>query len=300
MIVGRQWTLNAPGSVDLPFDRDFRAFWGDEQNWSGLLAYVWRNFDDPNQCLDPPGEDVYARVIQQRQLWTAATHLILVGLGWNDPCAGLRKWRESSYETGLHPILDFLWRTFGDRIEALEIYFGLQTRWDTLLALPSRKAEGSSWLTRLEDRSAEYEDRRGRWIEASPPGSLGRELFTGGTDPLHLARHVAASLEPARLATDYVPDMQPVGNGNQFLMRHDRYAGWLHVLYDSVAMASLDHGGQVPIREVLVHIHRLGFIGVFRFDESTERWAIAADPLDFAGDNDDRPNRWGVRPPHGL
>lgn len=275
----------------------FREYWGDEDNWSGLLSYAWRNVNDPYQSLSLPtvvlrGES--KMFPHSCQIWTAAVHLLLCGLGWNDLCAGLRKWREEGYRLGAHPILDFLWRTFEEQVEALEIYFGLEPRYQIFEALPASQVRGEVDLSVLEERGRAYEETLGRWVHPNARNRLGHELLMGGTDPLHLQYHVAASIGPADLPAHYEPRITRIGDTICYMLRHCQYAGWLHLLYDVTPLQSLDDRGNGEHTEVLVYIQRLGLLGTWQFDDVSGRWWMAADPQDYEGDFDLYPHRWGV------
>jgi len=275
-------TDSDPGSV-------FREFWGDEENWAGLLSYAWRNYGDYGQQLAIPSAASKAphhpRVFQ---LWTAITHLLTLGLGWNDPCGGLREWRARGYPGGLHAVLDFVGRTVGDEVEALELFFGLVRRDWILNSLPGRYSDNEIPVDLAELRAAEYAMRRQRWH--SGDARLGT-LLVDGADSLHLDPHVGKSIRGEGLQDFGTPEVSPIGPDGDLLMHVPRYSGWIHALYDW----SRNYGYRHDLQRCAVHVYivQLGVIGRFRFDEQTSRWSIDSTSIPGERSSFDV-HRWGV------
>ena len=64
----------------------YRNFWGDEFGWTALLPLAWTSYSAPGFSVKPvfsESEDM-ADIYSAAAYWSAAIHLLGLGLGWTD------------------------------------------------------------------------------------------------------------------------------------------------------------------------------------------------------------------------
>jgi hypothetical protein len=257
-------------------DQRYRDQWGDEWRWTSMLPLAWSNIDIENLTIRPRAgqfkyDEPYTHAIAQ---WSMALHLLGLGMGWNNIGAGLRNWARYEFREGYHPILDFLKRTFGDEIRALEVYFGVSPRVQILEALDAIRLgipESFDGWTFDESLMFEYEIEVMDWVRSADPSepTLASLLLSGG-DALHLEDHCAASFrDPLR---DLMGAERRIRNGNFVQIWTHLYGGWAHRLAaTSHEFKDADFLGEGHIT-VQVEIEKIGVIGNFIWSKESSRW----------------------------
>jgi hypothetical protein len=257
----------------------YRDYWGDEYGWTALLPIAWKSFELPGFSIRPTlskstGEK---NTYKAASYWTMPIHLLGLGMGWTDIRHGLKIWRELEYPLGQHPILDFIWRSYGEDIRALEVYFGAVNRWDIFDALRSMstatqdgKPTGNRDLPYLE-----WEREYQRFDSAEKP-SLTAMLFNGGSDPLHLERHIVGSFRPADSNTDR-PEIRETRDGLNFKVTYDSYAGWAYKLAHQREFQQFSEDGFREDLEIQVELRDFGYLGRFMHHNESGRYFYYSD-----------------------
>jgi len=270
------WKLKTRTNQSL--DR-YRYYWGDEYGWTALLPMAWKSFELPGFSIHPyltkaGGEK---NAYKACSYWTMPIHLLGLGMGWTDIGHGLRVWRESRYQLDHHPILDFIWRSYGEDIRALEVYFGATNRWEIYSALRSMSS-----VDNLREPSSSEESVYREWkqeyerFDSSDKPRLTTMLHWGGTDPLHLETHVADSIR----AADPLPGRATIkefGGGIRFKVTYDCYAGWAHRLADQEEFRQFSEDGFREDLEIQVELRDFGYLGRFMHHNESGRYFYYSD-----------------------
>lgn len=263
-----EWKFETSSREDL--DR-YRHFWGDEYRWTALLPIAWKSIEIKDFAIKP-GErtrddgDWDSRPFA---LWSMAIHLLVLGMGWNDVGKGLRTWRENGYRDETHPILDFLFRTFGTNIGALEIYYANGNGFMTADA--AKRMTVPLYTNRGESLSYEPDSD---WSFEPNSELLDRDFYeplVQGSDSLHLDMHVAHSILGEQIDLDR-PWIRRVGEEAEFKFAVNQYAGWALQLARADELEIIGEDGTLLDVEVRVTIQDIGDIGTFYLNKSTGRW----------------------------
>lgn len=251
--------------------------WGDEYLWTSMLPLAWSSIDISGISIRPRkrallGGDSYESAIAH---WSMAIHLLSLGMGWTDIGQGLRKWKEHGFREGHHPILDFLFKNFGDQIEALEVYFGIAYRHeiaDALEAIRAGEFQGSRFVESAGEYSSEYEFQLKEFAAADRYGDMGfaKLLLDSGSDPLHLDSHCAGSFR------DPLRDMMGMESrflqGNILKIWTPFYGGWAHRLAATTREYRTDEFLEDDYTLVEIEIEHIGHLGTFAWGGVTNRW----------------------------
>ncbi len=202
-------------------------------------------------------------------LWSMAIHLLVLGMGWNDVGKGLRTWRETGYRNETHPILDFLFRTFGTNIGALEIYYANGNGHMT-----AEVARRMTVPIVSERTYAATTARSDDWSFLPDSRVLDKEfveqLLEAG-DLLHLDMHVADSIGGEQVRLDK-PWVKRVGDEEEFKFGLNQYVGWGLQLAREDELELIEEDGNLVDVEVRVSIKDIGELGTFYLNKSTGRW----------------------------
>ena len=269
------WKLKT--GTDQSLDR-YRDYWGDEYGWTALLPIAWKSFELPDFSIRPALTKATGKknAYKAASYWTMPIHLLGLGMGWTDIGHGLRVWREGSYRLGHHPILDFIWRSYGEDIRALEVYFGAINRWgifDALRSMSSVDRVGQPFKD--EDPSYRTWAQEYERFDSSDKPSLAAMLFTGGSDPLHIERHVASSFRPE----DSVParaKVHELGN-DHFKVTYDTYGGWAYNLAHQEEFRRFSEDGFREDLEIQLELRDFGYLGRFMHHNESGRYFYYSD-----------------------
>jgi hypothetical protein len=258
--------------------QDYRDFWGDEYNWTALLPLAWKSFEAPYFSIRPDlrEQDTELRVYQAASYWATAIHLLGLGMGWTQIGHGLRIWRENRYITESHPILDFIWRSYGEEIRALEVYFGVSERYLIFEALSKMSDSPLAISTPLTDRSEYYEWERQFSSGSTTRSPLAEALLAGG-DALHLEHHVVDSFTPNEMESYFRPQVKNSNSPYVFDLEFGKYAGWGLLLSQVDELKKFSEDGFREDLEVNVRIRTLGHIGRFMHHNTSGRWFLFSD-----------------------
>lgn len=257
----------------------YRDYWGDEYGWTVLLPIAWKSFELPGFSIHPnvtkpTGEK---NLYKAASYWTMPIHLLGLGMGWTNIGHGLKMWREGGYRLGHHPILDFIWRCYGEDIRALEVYFGAINRWDIYSTLRSMSSSDNH-LEPLSEAGSYYQDLAQEYerFDSSEKPSLTAMLFWGGTDPLHIERHVASSFRPDG-STPSRAAVRELGDGTQFRVIVQSYAGWAYSLAHQEELLRFSEDGFREDLEIQVELEDFGYLGRFMHHNESGRWFLYSD-----------------------
>lgn len=285
------WNFTTETNLDLD---QYRRFWGDEYGWTALLPVAWRNFENPGFSIRPPiREDRgVASTYQAASYWSAPIHLLGLGMGWTDIGKGLRTWRENDYRLDYHPILDFIWRSYGQDIQALEVYFGVSNRTWIYEALKNMSdADLPDELAEL-DRIM-YLDLEEDYIseESSIRNTYTRMLLSGG-DTLHLESHVKDSFDPDETLRD-APSVEQLERNETYIVTYDNYAGWARNLSRQLEFEQFSEDGFRMDLEIFVEIRGFGRLGRFMHNNESGRYFLYSD-AHGAPSLQWEAHRWGI------
>lgn len=280
-------------------DSDHRGFWGDEFNWTSLLRIAWKNIETPGISIRPilaskspsnPGPDVYSAA----SYWSAAIHLLGLGMGWTNIGEGLRLWRETGYRKGQHPILDFIARSYGTDVYSLELYFAAEPRWGLFRSLSEMGERGTNPNSEPGPKwqSLDYDWKNVGYLESLKAKSrkLAKQLLDGGSDALHLERHVVESFMPQGL--EYSGRQLTQLSEFKFHLSYACYAGWAHNLSRETKLSELFRSENITKIEIRVEINSLGELGSFAFDTESGRWFMFSNSYGAHSLQQDS-HRWG-------
>jgi len=257
----------------------YRDYWGDEYGWTALVPIAWKSFELPGFSIQPTLSKASGEksTYKAASYWTMPIHLLGLGMGWTDIGHGLRVWREGRYQLDHHPILDFLWRSYGEDIRALEVYFGATERWDIYSTLRAMKSEDKGEEPFRNERppylqwANEYER-----LASSREPSLTAKLFSGGTDPLHIEHHVVESFQP-QSSNPGRATVRELGDGIRFKVTYDTYAGWAHRLSHQAEFRQFSEDGFREDLEIQVELERFGYLGRFMHHNESGRYFYYSD-----------------------
>lgn len=255
---------------DFPGPNEYIEFWGDEFNWTALLPFAWKNIATKNIAIRPARSgDLHA----QAAYWTAAVHLLGLGLGWTNIGEGLRTWRRYSYRMDQHPILDYILRHYGENIFALERYFGAKPRYEifgTLSQMSDRSIKLSPEVDNIEGLySMEMQEGYFESLSGSEK-TLALALLNGGTDPLHLEPHVSGSFALRKSDTGY-SEVRKLSS-TEFSIEFKHYAGWAQEMNRRIEIEPAKGSGFSEDQKVHVFISGIGLLGTFIYHSGTGRW----------------------------
>ncbi len=269
------WRLETQSSLSLV---DHKNFWGDEYNWTALLPIAWKSFEARDFSIKPDksGRSSELRNYQAASYWATAIHLLGLGMGWTQIGHGLRTWRENNYITESHPILDFIWRSYGEDIRALEVYFGVSERYLIFGAL-SRMSDSPMVSTDPVRPMQDYSGwEREYTSESNTESPLAQALLSGG-DALHLESHVVDSFTPNDMGYYFRPQVRNFKSPYVFDLEFGNYGGWGLLLSQVDELKKFSEDGFREDLEVNVYIRSLGFIGRFMHHNNSGRWFLYSD-----------------------
>lgn len=273
----RSWAPDLNWNLRTQTDKsieDYRNFWGDEFGWTALLPIAWTSYSAAGFSVAPTFEDSedMAETYSAASYWSAAIHLLGLGMGWTDIGEGLRKWRENDYPEQYHPILDFIKRNYGQDIKALEVWFGVNQRYrlqETLSELANRTfglMEEPADISRYTQWEIDYVD------VPRNEKTLASRLLDGG-DALHLEDHVVDSIigENGRGAEPWINKR----NGdNSKTVTFYRYGGWALDLAKIPELRPIDSEVHRMDQSVHVDIESIGTLGDFVLHPDSNRWFV--------------------------
>jgi hypothetical protein len=270
------WKLKT--GTDQSLDR-YRDYWGDEYGWTALVPIAWKSFELPGFSIHPNLTKPTGKknAYKAASYWTMPIHLLGLGMGWTDIGHGLRVWREARYKLDHHPILDFLWRSYGEDIRALEVYFGAISRWDIYSALRSMSSvDNLRDLSYTEDPDYREWAREYEQFNSSDKPSPTAMLFWGGTDPLHIEQHVADSFKPQSSNTGRAT-VRDLGDGMRFKVTYDTYGGWAYNLAHQQEFRQFSEDGFREDLEIQVELRDFGYLGRFMHHNESGRYFYYSD-----------------------
>lgn len=265
------WQLRT--QTDLSLDQ-YRDFWGDEYGWTALLPLAWASYSAPDFSVTPvfePSEGM-EETYSAASYWSAAIHLLGLGMGWNDICEGLRKWRDKDYPDQYHPILDFIKRNYGQDIRALEVWFGVGQRYrlqETLSELahkPMELMEEPADFSRYTQWEIDYVD------VPKHEKTLASRLLDGG-DALHLEDHVVESIQ-SRDGRGAEPWINKRNKDSSMAVTFYRYGGWAFDLAEISELRPIDGDVHRMDQAVHVDIENIGKLGDFVLHPDSNRWFV--------------------------
>jgi hypothetical protein len=272
-----KWHLSTQTELSL---QEHNQFWGDEYGWTSLLPVVWAGFEKPGFVVQPDFNNVEGpeKDYLAASYWSAAIHLLGLGLGWTNIGEGLRFWRsETDYLDRRHPILDFLKRTYGSDLRALETWFGVEKRtqiYDALRQMSDRELPDlpeSEYVSTYNQWEIEY-------LEDDPrsPSSIASQLLLDGYDALHLEPHIAGSFT-GKNSSLRKPFIQQKSNELDFTITFDDYAGWGLQLAQLEELEQFTEDGFRLDSEINLQINRFGGLGRFLHHNESGRWFLFSD-----------------------
>ena len=236
----------------------YKEFWGDEFRWTALLPFSWKLIDYPwiefpeRLIEDSDDGEGYNTAIS---IWSAAIHLLGLGMGWSDIEKGLSEWETLDFAVGYHPVLDFVKRLCGEELDLLE-YHVRQNR-GVYGGVFSRLDQDASQIDLEKNPKSDAEEIQAWATDMAP---LGRMLLQGGSDPLHLADHFRDSVTGnGDFSRDFHLDRP---RGGQYVLKLPRYSKWPLQLKNCGAQVT-NEIGEFSYEPVDVHIENLGSIGLF-------------------------------------
>jgi hypothetical protein len=265
------WQLRT--QTDQSLDQ-YREFWGDEFGWTALLPLAWTSYSAPGFSFKPvlAKSEGMADTYAAASYWSAAIHLLGLGMGWTDIGEGLRQWRQKDYPGGYHPILDFVKRNYGEDIRALEVWFGVGQRYrlqETLLEM-ARKPMGL--MDEPEDFS-KYTQWEIDYVDVpDEEKTLASRLLDGG-DALHLEDHVVDSIQGDD-GRGGEPWINRRNGENAKNVTFYSYGGWAFELARMSELRPLDNDVHVMDQAVKVEIEKIGYLGDFVLHPRSNRWFV--------------------------
>lgn len=236
----------------------YKNFWGDEFRWTALLPFAWKLIDNhwlefPDLALyDSDEETAFNSAIS---IWSAAIHLLGLGMGWSDIEKGLAEWETLDFATGYHPVLDLVKKLCGDELDLLEFHIR-QNR--GIYGWVFSQIDEAPEKVNLERNPRSDPDEIQDWAADMAP--LGRLLLHGGSDPLHLSPHFRDSvIGDDEFSRDFKLDRL---RGDRYVLRLPRYAKWPLQLKNCGAQER-NEIGEFLYESVDVQIENLGSIGLF-------------------------------------
>lgn len=265
------WEFHTEAGLSL--DR-YMDYWGDEFGWTALLPLAWTSYSAPGFSITPKfnaNEDIENTYLAA-SYWSAAVHLLALGMGWTDIGEGLRRWRENEYPSDHHPILDFVKSVYGEDIRALEVWFGMIQRYRLREILTDLSGKSLGLMEEPIDYS-----RYLQWEEeyVDLPGerrSLTQRLLNG-SDPLHLEDHVASSIQGSgNLGAN--PWISTGNSSSSKTVTFYRYGGWAVELSKLAELRPDDSSVHAIDQAVSVDIEKIGRLGDFVLHPGSNRWFV--------------------------
>lgn len=244
-------------------------YFGDTGPWIVHVGRAWRMA--AGELLAPPPDPTAEYVHGERQVgdwsgphgrlvayWAPLLHLLVRGLGWRDPLAGLRVWRggECAADDDILRVVRAWWSE--DRLTDFTTWASMSG----ILAgiLPGHEVQTVAAVDgpAFVDRSASTE-----W----------RSVWGGGHDPLHLVDHFRRQLETA------------VGDGHAWAptIGSDGKVASFHAYKDVPLPLAIRRGDDDHNGPISVTLDGLGSIGTFRRSPATGLWHRATEEVHLWG-----------------
>jgi hypothetical protein len=285
------WKFTTETSLDL---QAYRRFWGDEYGWMALVPVAWKNFDNLGFAIQPPDRNDrgMASTYQAASYWSAPIHLLGLGMGWTDIGKGLRLWRENGYRLDYHPILDFIWRSYGKDIQALEVYFGVSNRMWIYESLRNMSDAELPEELPSPDRMRYLDLEEDYTHDESSMSTAYTKMLLSGGDALHLESHIKDSFDPDETLRD-APSVEQLGTTMTFLVTYENYAGWARNLSRQLEFEQFSDDGFRLDLEILVDIRGFGRLGRFMHNNESGRYFLYSD-AHGAPSLQWEAHRWGI------
>lgn len=265
-----------PKSTDPVSDWDWpnrsHAAVGDSGPWVRWLPLAWQAAADPgtpavfpDHAVRPRGETDPLRDpdLERNAYWAPLFQLTSFGLGWERPDIGLSKWLDAGRPRE-HPILRVVDDWWGDRVtEAIAwTQSPEQSGFEALLGGINSELCTDVPTGQLADS---YSAQRNslEW----------RQVWGGGSDPLHLGGHANTPIRSGDEATGdpelIVPDS---ASSIRAALMLGEYTGWYSQLHRL--------GSILPPRtdsrawRVDVVVRPLGYLGTYRLSSASNRWFV--------------------------
>jgi hypothetical protein len=253
-----------------------KQIWGQQYSWGYLMPVFWENIDNPNFEFHHAVSDVFRTHEHGMAWWTATINLLASGLGWTNLTEGLHQWEKSNWQTGLHPILDFIKNHVGQNIEVLAR--------STALHLVSMQLIEAQWNShsgageaRLGSMQPEFDEKTIAEYSNNHPfdwrKALAQPLLPGyqGYDAFHLSRHLPLRSYPSVEHT-VVPTTEIAANHLKIEIAD---FSELSFQLQQLCQKLIDGGVDPETMSVEVVLKKFGQLGNFSYSVQSERWFLA-------------------------
>lgn len=288
-LLAREGDSNTQGFIT----QEFEMFWGSQYEWSSMLPIAWKLCSYEDARIKAPS----LKAENLGSWWTTPVHLLGLGLGWTDIGKGLYEWGRQMYPAD-HPILKFVFNTWGPSIEALE-HFMRERPYNPIESALVDLRDKDFETFRLDQPAAieNGKDARNRLTETissnrlrGKRSELAYQLLNDDFDPFHLTSHFPNSVWPNEdenspyfMTDDFVEEgvtSEEIDSDNKlFDVTLPRYAGF-HVALNAIAAGYTGeqvHDGGERMR---VSLDQFGFLGEFVRHEKTKRWFMNPEDIE--------------------
>ncbi|MBU2670205.1 hypothetical protein KOI35_42565 [Actinoplanes bogorensis] len=232
---------------------------GNDDGWAAYVGRAWVAVADvrgkhvapplPAAMRSPRSGPSLGGSSQGHAYWRPLLHLLVMGLGWRSVRVGLRRWLDAGSPTD-SPVLAVVDRWWGPYLPSFI---------------------GSSTAASTDDYLRGFFDEHAAPVrsEAVPQRCLEDpdwdHLWSGGTDPMHLAFHFHCDLQLAGEPTGLTIGADET---RRACLLTDAYAGWYSTLYAS----GLTQNSVGASWRVDVVVKPLGWLGTYRISRDTGAW----------------------------
>lgn len=286
-----RWTVTSLEGLPESLDGRprFEMMWGGQYEWNCLLPIAWRNCSSHEIKISK--QDLSSDYLLS--WYTTPLHLLGLGLGWTDIGLGLFEMYRTRARPTDHPILDFVVRNWGVSLENLLIWLATSAVASEVahpLSELRKKSAGSDepWLgtSWFSWERKDLEKLLASWTDSSRP-PRDDDVFSGGTDPLHLSGHFSRSV----IGEDFVLPGSVNAFGDKVIpadyysVRSKRgsvwlpqYSGFSNELHDrSTGQTGLPVFDETAV--IAVNISGFGHLGDFTRSRRTGRWYVVPNGL---------------------
>ena len=267
---------NSPGYLKDEKASQWMDFWGDEYAWASLLPAAWSAIDTPHLHGKVVPQTVYVDHgpgngefwFHRASAWTSILHLLIVGMGWTNLSAGLKRWSNHDYGQGHHPVLDLVRKMCGSNdLRVLELFLRPSHNNDLMYRINERLGNPAHPrpAIRQSEESPDDDEIAAALRNASP---LGRNLENGGSDPLHVVAHVEHWLERTDRSRD--AKISEVSKG-RYVVHANTYLAGIGVLARSELTRLDDPDDHHTEAWAEIQVAGLGSLGNY-FGVTGRRW----------------------------
>jgi len=267
---------NSPGYLKDEKATQWTDFWGDEYAWTNLLPTAWSAIDNPYLHRTVVPQTVYVDRgpghgefwFHRASTWTSILHLLIVGMGWTNLSAGLRRWSSEGYEQGHHPVLDLIRKMCGENdLRALQLFLHSWHNNELMFEISAHLGNPGQPRPEIEANEERRDDDEVAAVlaVASP---LGRDLLVGGGDPLHVVMHVQHWLQRTERSRD--AKISRVSEGRYVVLANSYLAG-VGALARSELTRLDDPGDHHTEAWAEIVVAGLGSLGNY-FGSTGQRW----------------------------